>query len=93
MANFVFNMSFYRHYPDKLLTAGMIVLKGYLLYHKVAHRRTTQVGLILMCHTTRDRCYDHNFLRFSTINSRFFKNQCYDQICENTSSSLSKKRQ
>jgi hypothetical protein len=32
---------------------------------------------------TRDRCYDHNFLRFSTIFGEkiclFLKNQCYDQ--------------
>jgi hypothetical protein len=31
-----------------------------------------------------DRCYDHNFLRFSTIFGEkfgvFLKNQCYDQI-------------
>jgi hypothetical protein len=30
------------------------------------------------------RCYDHNFLRFSTIFGEkigvFLKNQCYDQI-------------
>jgi hypothetical protein len=32
---------------------------------------------------TRGRCYDHNFLRFSTIFGDkigvFLKNQCYDQ--------------
>jgi hypothetical protein len=32
---------------------------------------------------TRDRCYDHNFQRFSTIFGEkigvFLKNQCYDQ--------------
>jgi hypothetical protein len=32
---------------------------------------------------TRGRCYDHNFLRFSTIFGEkigvFLKNQCYDQ--------------
>jgi hypothetical protein len=35
---------------------------------------------------TRGRCYDHNFLRFSTIFGEkiavFLKNQCYDQIIE-----------
>jgi hypothetical protein len=33
---------------------------------------------------SRDRCYDHNFLQFSTIFGEkigvFLKNQCYDQI-------------
>jgi hypothetical protein len=33
---------------------------------------------------TRGRCYDHNFLRFSTIFGEkmgaFLENQCYDQI-------------
>jgi hypothetical protein len=33
--------------------------------------------------TSRDRCYDHNFLRFLTIFGEkigvFLKNQCYDQ--------------
>jgi hypothetical protein len=32
---------------------------------------------------TRGRCYDHNFLRFSTISGEkigvFLKSQCYDQ--------------
>jgi hypothetical protein len=34
--------------------------------------------------TSRDLCYDHNFLRFLTIFGEkigvFLKNQCYDQI-------------
>jgi hypothetical protein len=33
---------------------------------------------------TRGRCYDHNFLRFSTIFGVFLKNQCYDNnFCKN----------
>jgi hypothetical protein len=36
---------------------------------------------------TRGRCYDHNFLRFSTIFGEkigvFPINQCYDQILNN----------
>jgi S-adenosylmethionine:tRNA-ribosyltransferase-isomerase (queuine synthetase) len=42
--------------------------------------------LLVMLHSrvTRGRCYDQNFLRFSTIFGEkigvFLKNQCYDQI-------------
>jgi hypothetical protein len=36
---------------------------------------------------SRDRCYDHNFLRFLTIFGEkmafFLKNQCYDQFFHN----------
>jgi hypothetical protein len=46
---------------------------------------------------TRGLCYDHNFLRFSTLFGEkycvFLKNQCYDHIFAKTRSSLSKKRQ
>jgi hypothetical protein len=47
--------------------------------------------------TTRGRCYDHNFLRFSPIFGEkigvFLKNQCYDRNLAYFSFVLSQKRQ
>jgi hypothetical protein len=46
---------------------------------------------------TRGRCYDHSFLRFSTIFGEkigvFLKNQCYDQNFAEFSFVLIQKRQ
>jgi hypothetical protein len=51
----------------------------------------------LLFGVTRDRCYDHNFLRFSQIFCEkigvFLKNQCYDQNFAYFSFVLSQKRQ